>query len=1203
MSGTEATAGSDDADASGAQLLQRAEALCQSWEEAGRHPAGRRPEAGVTEQVLRDLTEAADRAQAAGQDGERRALRTARGMLLATRCLVDRDDGRDEALALLREARVTTPVTEAQERHRDAVSRLLLRLLVSQVPVPSLDGRENLTRAVTVGLSFLTPGQPDHSALRQELAEASTIIEELAQTADPAARVEMERGRAMLRMLESAGDREGLLRLVDLVNAAGTMPPEVSRILNGAVELLRSMPGDADFDPAGTDTSDPAQQVHRTMDQLLPLLDLMAPGVLSAGDAEDLAERLPLDSWQDQVTASLVRLGVAVRTGDPEALTPAAELLHRASSDPEAPAEVMNILRAGLFSASSMSGGNLADVEAARSQLAEQFGGRGDTVGSMPEGPQARMLAQAARAMLLLQRISDTPEDDLDTLDDIGDILLELRQGLTDDDASANIVLFVLGVHQLRRAQALGHAGGAVAPALRRAVMYLRESREHPAVPVALREVMPPVQMMTRALEQMLDSTAVMEGGLLEDIGKLRASLGGPTVFADQDLRTRTVIAITLSLQYDRTRDPAFLDDALRELEAARAAIGDHTSCASAQEVYRLQADYLRRRGADGDTERALEATERLLEKVAEDVLLQIGAEHGLAAARAAADRGVTAAVWAAESGDGVTALRVLEAGRALVLRAVATSTSVPDQLDELCEHQLAARWRDAARQGTDPVAQPADTADGALHDAPSETEGSNAEGSGTTPSAPVESLIPSRLRRRALAVLRSRSGPAAASGWEEIADAAGRNGVDAVVYLLAGAGDGPGWALVVRPGAAPLPLVLDGLGSAARGPLERYLDAARDRSALMAPGAARSSSARADAVAVWKDALDELCTWAGPAVMAPVLDVVRPGRPPRPDDPARLVLLPAGNLGSVPWHAARLGDLPGGDRPAHAVDRAVISYAASGAEFVRSAARARMPVGDAPVLVADPRYSLAYAPHEVEGLRNGYYPGARIFGFLPALDRAIDGTPDQLLPLLPGSTAHRPASLVQFSVHGFAGGRPTVSGLLLHPRPADGSGLREGGEDDAGVLTVRRLLGAPSGVPDAAGPLIVLSACETDLSTRDHDETLTLTTAFVARGAADVIGSKWAVSDAGAAVLMNVLHHYLAEGEDPARALRRTQLWALDAGRPEIPGLSPPLRARVRGRVALPVDVWAPFIHQGSPAPVTAPSAPYGKGNTVGHE
>ncbi|MCF4139841.1 hypothetical protein L1856_28115 [Streptomyces sp. Tue 6430] len=121
---------------------------------------------------------------------------------------------------------------------------------------------------------------------------------------------------------------------------------------------------------------------------------------------------------------------------------------------------------------------------------------------------------------------------------------------------------------------------------------------------------------------------------------ELRAALGGPRVAADQDIRSRLGMALVLDVEYDRRGDPAALAAALRELETARAEIGDHTGSGTAQDVYRKLADAYRRRGGPGDTERALEATERLLERVAEDVLLQIGAEHGLEAARAAADRG-----------------------------------------------------------------------------------------------------------------------------------------------------------------------------------------------------------------------------------------------------------------------------------------------------------------------------------------------------------------------------------------------------------------------------------------------------------------------------------------------------------------------------------------------------------------------------------
>ncbi|MFF1280747.1 CHAT domain-containing protein [Streptomyces sp. NPDC058299] len=95
------------------------------------------------------------------------------------------------------------------------------------------------------------------------------------------------------------------------------------------------------------------------------------------------------------------------------------------------------------------------------------------------------------------------------------------------------------------------------------------------------------------------------------------------------------------------------------------------------------------------------------------------------------------------------------------------------------------------------------------------------------------------------------------------------------------------------------------------------------------------------------------------------------------------------------------------------------------------------------------------------------------------------------------------------------------------------------------GELTVARILEhTAAAAPGPDGPLAVLSACETDLSTGDHDEALTLSTALVAGGVADVVGSRWAVEDSATALLMAVFPHLLTSQDlAPADALRAAQL------------------------------------------------------------
>ncbi|RMI26748.1 CHAT domain-containing protein, partial [Streptomyces triticirhizae] len=425
------------------------------------------------------------------------------------------------------------------------------------------------------------------------------------------------------------------------------------------------------------------------------------------------------------------------------------------------------------------------------------------------------------------------------------------------------------------------------------------------------------------------------------------------------------------------------------------------------------------------------------------------------------------------------------------------------------------------------------------------------------------------------LAALRASNGraPARTPGVPELAAGLAAAGVDALAYLLPAVGaNGSGYAVLLRPtGGTPTVLRLPGL-TLADPTLSAYLDAAAHRS---------REPEDANGEARWVSSLDALCDWAGRVVMDPLLRAV-PGRADGADP--RIVLVPCGPLGVVAWHAALVrayGANDGAGQRRYACERAVISYAASGAELLRAAARRRQPpVAGGQVLVSDPELTLLWAEFEAEALRAAFYPGAARYGEFPSdADTPPDapGTPDDLLAVLPGTGPDGNAgpgpgpAVVHLACHATAGPLPTRSALRL----ADGR-----------ALTVARLL-EHAAAPGAAGPLVVLSACETDLSTRDHDEALTLATALLARGAVDVVGSRWAVNDGASAVLMTAFHHFLADrGLAPADALRAAQRWML---RPEnrVPlPLTDALRHEA-GRPDLPeVHLWAAFTHQGNPAP-----------------
>jgi hypothetical protein len=312
---------------------------------------------------------------------------------------------------------------------------------------------------------------------------------------------------------------------------------------------------------------------------------------------------------------------------------------------------------------------------------------------------------------------------------------------------------------------------------------------------------------------------------------------------------------------------------------------------------------------------------------------------------------------------------------------------------------------------------------------------------------------------------------------------------------------------------------------------------------------------------------------------MDPVLDTLRTllVAEPTPDRPLRVVLVPCGTLGVVPWHAARLAGAPerfGLSRPLRTLDLFVTSYAASGREFLRSQRRKRQPYKERAAIVADPARLLSYAGREALALHGAYLPDARLLGFILDHPTGAAGTPEQIMALLVGGDEPR-ATLVHVIAHATSGTRPTRSRLALVGPDARPDG-------DGAHLTLADVVDAAG--PDDLGSLVVLDCCETDLSQRDHDEALTLATAFVARGVADIVGSRWMVEDWTSAVCMVSFHHHLARGDTaPADALRAAQRWMLDPERERIPVLAEGL---MRSRVRHPLEAlsaWAPFTHQGN--------------------
>ncbi|MEV4350477.1 CHAT domain-containing protein [Actinoplanes sp. NPDC049596] len=503
----------------------------------------------------------------------------------------------------------------------------------------------------------------------------------------------------------------------------------------------------------------------------------------------------------------------------------------------------------------------------------------------------------------------------------------------------------------------------------------------------------------------------------------------------------------------------------------------------------------------DGRLAEAVESGLRGLRAYGNDVLLQSGTAHALDAARQAAALALETAGWCLDADRPAAAIEALELGRGLVLDSATAGATVLELLREAGHTALAEEW--AATPAAPVAATAAETVAATLV------------------------AVPSDLRPRVLAALGD-SGLAGqlvtVPGPAEIAAAVRAVDADALVYLLAGDGDRPGRLVLVpadgEPRCLPAPelrgdAVPEAVPMAAAGP---------DRDILPVDGPTGEDWAAT-------------CDWAWPAVIAPLLTGLGE---PGPDRPHRLVLVPWGPLDRIPWHAARSPE------SVYAFRSFAISYAASGRQLGAVAHRPRRTAG--PVsLLSDPTGGLRWAPVEVELLREGPYPGARVISTADDVLRALDGD-----------------AVLHLACHAVTGATPERSHLVLDPD-----------------LPVTRILSEardrPPGLP---GGLVVLSACSTDLTPSAHDEALTLATAVLAAGAVSVIGSRRPVSDHTTVCLMVMFHRYrTAEGLNDRDALRAAYVWMTDPQR-EIPPELAPLKA-ASSELAHPA-AWAPFTHHG---------------------
>ncbi|MFI0370773.1 CHAT domain-containing protein [Actinomadura sp. 1N219] len=609
-------------------------------------------------------------------------------------------------------------------------------------------------------------------------------------------------------------------------------------------------------------------------------------------------------------------------------------------------------------------------------------------------------------------------------------------------------------------------------------------------------------------------------------------------------------------LRYEIGLDRADLNNAIDRLEAGvrageTGALGSVTalSLAVLSTAYHLRGD-----AALDDRRRAGESGLAALRARAWSVMLQSSTERAFTAALAAAGEGAAVAYQCTADGHTGLAVEALEWGRAMVLHTATTDANLPALLRDGGHDDLAAEWEEAT---------------GENGPAPWDLPG----GPGGMPdfqSGLAELRVPSDLRERVMEAIegsdieRRLFSPAVPA---EIGAALRESGAAALAYLVPREDGRGGLALVVDDAGEVRPVRLPRLTTGPRSRVEAFVRAQHDRERAE-PGTDEAARVHRR----WRFALGDLCDWAWTAVMEPVLDAVA-GAPGNGGNRARVVLVPVGELGAVPWHAARrtVGD---GVRR-YACQDAVVSYAASARQFIEARRHGHRPWPSAAALVRVGGSSppLYWALKEIEQIHRRHYPDGELLGGRrrpgrPGEARSPGATAGNVRRLLPGPESGG-ASLLHLGCHAHPAPRPVDSHLML-----------AGGEALGMTDILRRARVRPSGVP---GGLVVLAACGSDLTSRDHDEALTLSTAFLAAGAVGVVGARWPVDDLPTALFMTLFHHYLNAGYgDPAVALRAAQLWMLNPRRRVPADLSAELADLLDAAPLDEPESWAAFTYQG---------------------
>ncbi|WP_157996305.1 CHAT domain-containing protein [Kribbella sp. VKM Ac-2569] len=650
-----------------------------------------------------------------------------------------------------------------------------------------------------------------------------------------------------------------------------------------------------------------------------------------------------------------------------------------------------------------------------------------------------------------------------------------------------------------------------------------RDETAHDRRPEAARKIAdrPSATDAERAMGLLAAGTAALNRGEEQDVGRINEGIAdlreAVKLSSDQPEHVMHLAGLALALYHRSlvTGSLGDVDEAIAVLEEARK-LARGPADPQWSMVTELLSQFRRRRGESSSSSPAgLDA----LRGHAWQVLLQPDPGSARTTARKAAQDAVDEAGRRLVDHEPEGALRALDAGRGLLLFAATELRDPCTRLTQAGERGLADRWRSEEQ-----------------------------------PSA--------WLRDDVIEVLSRETDLLDPPTLEEIQEALGRLGADALVYLVPATAAMPGWAVIAPAEGTPRYLALPNLVIDDGMEIERYLAAAAGRDAARLRNSRDFETVE---LTDFVESLEALCGWAWKAAIGPI---VKPYLEHASDRTPRLVLIPMGDLARVPWQAARRPD------GTYLVELAAVSQAASARMLCASAAAGPVRQTATGLIVADPvtgkpTSDLLSARLEAYAIHRTFYPGATYVGRRPdgTVSGSGAGTPDEVRNWLRADGSHA-GTMLHFATHG---------DMTTDPARASSRLLLAGGD-----LTAEELIRTLDADRHPIG-LVVLAGCHTGQSIHGYDEAYSLGTLFLASGARTVLSTQWSIPDQDTSLLMYMFHHFLStERRPPGDALRLAQLWMLDDARKPPRDMPAPLRRMLADADPARITSWAGFVHWG---------------------